>query len=156
MAPGSGGGGADVICFSRHTFFVFGAACGFLTGFTGFLACASSFVDTFLGRGMLTTASFSRKFFSESYQPIRLWWLHFDLLYVLWIRPYLILTIEHRSILGQNSNFSSFPLMWSRILPAPTSMLASVVLRNGRPKMSGVSLSESMSNTTKSTGMKKS
>jgi len=45
--------------------------------------------------------------------------------------PDLMLTIEHCSFLGQNWNFSSFPLMLKRISPTPTSMCAPTVLRNG-------------------------
>ena len=68
--------------------------------------------------------------------------------------PDLMLTIEHYSFLGRNGNFSSLPLMLKRISPVPTSMCAPAVLKNGRPRMSGVSFAISMSSTTKSTGVK--
>ena len=77
---------------------------------------------------------------------------HFDFSCVLGLD--FVLIIEHCSILGRNGNFSSFPFMLKRITPAPTSMCVLAVLRNGRPRMSGVSFDISMSSTTKSTGMK--
>jgi hypothetical protein len=47
-------------------------------------------------------------------------------------------------------------LMLRRISPAPTSMFALAVLKNGHPRIRGVLVSTSMSRTTKSTGTKKS
>ena len=67
--------------------------------------------------------------------------------------PNLILIIEHCSTLGWNGNLSSLPLILKRISPAPTLICAPAVLRNGLPRISGVSLEMSMSSTTKSTGM---
>ena len=68
--------------------------------------------------------------------------------------PDLMLTIEHCSFLGVKGNFSSLPLMLKRISPVPTSMCAPAVLKNGRPRMSGVSFDIFMSSTMKSTVMK--
>ena len=52
-------------------------------------------------------------------------------------------------------NMSSFP-MQKRIFPLPTSILALAVLRNGRPRMSSIPRSPSMSITTKSARTKES
>jgi hypothetical protein len=48
-----------------------------------------------------------------------------------------------------------FPVDAKLYTPSPNINVSFYVLRNGRPRMSGVSLSESMFSTTKSTGMKK-
>ena len=63
--------------------------------------------------------------------------------------------LEHCSGLGLKANRSSFPLIWNRISPAPTSMCAFVVLRKGLPSMRGVFISSYISGTTKSTRTKK-
>ena len=52
-------------------------------------------------------------------------------------------------------NMSSFPA-WKRISPLPTSILALAALRNGRPRISSISRSPSMSITTKSARIKES
>ena len=52
-------------------------------------------------------------------------------------------------------NMSSFP-MWKRISPFPTSILALAALRNGRPRMSSIPRSPSISMTTKSARTKES
>lgn len=53
-----------------------------------------------------------------------------------------------------NDNLSFLPFILKQISPASTSILAPIVLRNGRPRMSGVSFVILISSTTKSTGMK--
>ena len=64
-------------------------------------------------------------------------------------------SLEHCFGLGLKANRSSFTLIWNIISPAPTSMCAFVVLRNGLPSMRGVFMSSCISSTTKSTGIKK-
>ena len=68
--------------------------------------------------------------------------------------PHLIRIMEHCSCLGRTSNFSSLPLILKRISPAPTTIYAPIVLKKGRPRLSGDSFVVSMSSTTKSTGTK--
>ncbi len=90
------------------------------------------------------------------YQAIHLGLLHLDHLNVLWVCP--VFYPHHGALLCPRLKLKLLllPVDRRQILPAPTSKLAFAVLRNGCPKISGVSLSESISNTTKSTGMKKS
>jgi hypothetical protein len=66
-----------------------------------------------------------------------------------------VLICEHYSISSLEANLAFCPLILSWISPAPTSMCAFAVLKNGLPKMRGLLVSTSMSRTLKSTGMKK-
>jgi hypothetical protein len=66
-----------------------------------------------------------------------------------------VLTCEHCSTFGLKANLSFYLLMLSWIFPAPTSMCAFAILKNGLPNMRGVLVSTSMSRTMKSSGTKK-
>jgi hypothetical protein len=46
--------------------------------------------------------------------------------------------LHYSAPLGLNVNISSFPMMLSFMIPAPTSIVAPVVLKIGLPRMSGV------------------
>jgi hypothetical protein len=67
-----------------------------------------------------------------------------------------ICTREHFSTFGLKVNRSTSSLMLRRISPAPTSMLAFVMLKKGLPRIKGVLVSTSMLRTKKSMGAKKS
>ena len=134
-------GGAVMHCCAFSAFFTLdeeGWSCGVVwTGITT-SPCLPSFMTSFT---RLTMLSFFRGVTTTSCMPRE-------------FGPNLILIIEHCSTLGWNGNLSSLPLILKRISPAPTLICAPAVLRNGLPRISGVSLEMSMSSTTKSTGMK--
>lgn len=90
--------------------------------------------------------SLSQEVPHELPQAMHFGWLHFGHLNIL--RVWSIFDPHHGALFH--------PWLKLELLSVPTSMLASLVLRNGRPKMSDVFFSESISNTTKSTEMKKS
>jgi hypothetical protein len=65
------------------------------------------------------------------------------------------MTWSHYSVpLGLNLNVSSFQLMLSFMILAATSIMATVVLKNGVPTISGICRQASILSTMKSTGMK--
>lgn len=116
----------DVVFLTCHTFLVLGVGGGFLgAGFTGCLTCTPVLTGVLFGQGLLIDASFTRKFFMNAMRLSVFGGFTLTTLMFCGFGPYLILTIEHCSILGLNLNFFSFSLMQNRMFPAPTSTLAS-------------------------------